>query len=175
MSSGKRKGSAFEREIICSITKAFRVPPQEATRSILSGGHEDAFGDITMSSALAKKFPFAIECKFWRQINLHDLFVPWEVMPKSDGRFHHWWLQTIGGALKCGRAPLLVFKANNQPILCAAMLSDLHPEVTKQLRWGPYAFTHGPRRPSGSMHKIIVAPWEDLLKLYAQVQKKGKK
>ena len=125
MPYGKTKGSAFEREICRDITKAFSVlgiKTQDAYRSILSGGHKDSFGDISMSSKLARMFPYGPECKTYKSIDLNLLYIPWRKMSKASW-FKKWWKQTLAGAEKCKRGPLLIFKANQKQILCAVSLS----------------------------------------------------
>jgi hypothetical protein len=171
---GKAKGSAFERNICKDISSAFKVEVQEVYRSINSGGHKDAFGDISMSAALAKKFPFSIECKFWKNVNLHDLFLPWAKMPKPKNRFRYWWTQCVRDAAKCGRTPLLVFKANNATVLVAVVMKDLTKEQVKEFRSMPHMISKAPANIKGDLRRIIIVPWPKFLKSEVQIQK-GKK
>ena len=177
-SRGKAKGSSFERTICKELTTAFAqfgIKTQDAYRSILSGGHKDSFGDISMSSALCKMFPWAIECKWWKNCNVHDLYLPWKKMSKTKARFGGWWLQTIQGAAKCKRAPCCVFKANKAVVLCAVLLGDLKPLQQKKLREQPYTLTLGPRKKKGSLHRILVIPWHKFLSSCIDVELQKKK
>jgi hypothetical protein len=173
---GRPKGGGFENAICADIVDAFEqfgVTDQDVYRSKQSGGHKSAYGDIGLSSALAKLFPFAPECKWWKNVFLHDLLLPWEKMSKTKARFGGWWLQTLRGAAKCHRMPLLIFKANKATVLCAIPLSDLRAAQQKALREGrPYLFTLAPRRlKQQDLSRILVVPWKRFLRSCVRVQK----
>ena len=173
---GKAKGSAFEREVIRDIVQAFSsfgVTLQDVNRSRISGGHPDAFGDITFSSAVAKLFNFAVECKSYKKVNLYDFLMPWnEINSKSKDRIGGWWKQAVQGALKCNRAPLLVFKANSQAVMCAVPCHVLNAtNVKNHLHRKPRILAYLPMTDDNKLIKICVIRWDWFLKAYVKVQK----
>jgi hypothetical protein len=120
--NGHRIGGAFENKIKKLLLDAFApfgIGPTDAFRSVMSGGHKDSCGDISLSPALCKLVPYAIECKNWSRIDLYQLLVPWKKMGKVN-KFKEWWKQTLEGAEKSNGAlhPLLVFRSKGQPIMC---------------------------------------------------------
>ncbi len=155
-SGGKRKGNAFERAIMNKIVKTFSpfgITVTDAFRSILSGGHKDSCGDISFSPALIKMFPFSIECKFYKKIDMYNLLVPWEKMGKSN-KFKMWWNQTLEGAKKNPKlAPLLVFKSNNNEIMCMAYYGNLSMVSTSTLSASrvPYIIVQQPDATRGDI------------------------
>lgn len=132
---GKAKGNGFERDIKKLILKTFApfgITENDAFRSTLSGGHVESYGDISLSSSLAKLFPAAVECKFYKKVDLYSFVVSWNSMGKSN-KFRRWWEQTLAGAVKSKGSlfPLLVFKSNNNPTYCVGYLHDILFAVTK--------------------------------------------
>jgi hypothetical protein len=120
---GHGKGSAFERKIAKDIVKAFKedfgIKQQDCWRSVLSGGHKMSAGDLRMSAAMEKLFPYAVECKFYKKIKLENFLTGNENSKEVD-----WLDQTCAGAEKSnGLKPLLVMKANNQKILAFRFVS----------------------------------------------------
>ena len=84
--SGKKKGSAFERQIAKLIVHAFHehgIKQRECWRSTLSGGHEMSCGDLYLSDRLAKLFPFAVEAKCYRKIDWQNFLIPRKYRKKS--------------------------------------------------------------------------------------------
>lgn len=134
MGGGKRKGSSFERKTMRQIILAFakfNVASTDAFRSILSGGHKESFGDISLSPALAKLFPFSVECKHWRVVDIYQNFCQFDKMGKAC-KLKKWWQQTLEGAKKSGQLkPLLVFKSNNKRTLCMGYSHDILPAVCR--------------------------------------------
>ena len=130
--SGKRKGNGFERKIKQQILETFAefgITPQDAFRSILSGGHKESFGDISLSPALAKLFPYALECKHYNRVDLYQLLKPWKKMGKAN-KFKEWWKQACEGAVKSKELyPLLVFRSNGQEIMCMLYSHHFYPVV----------------------------------------------
>ena len=109
---------------ITTVFAKFGISPTDAFRSILSGGHKESFGDISLSSSLAALFPFAVECKWYKKLDLYKLLLPWDKMGKSN-LFRQWWIQTLEGAEKSKTLyPLLVFKANNKETFCMLYYGD---------------------------------------------------
>lgn len=130
--NGHRIGGAFENKIrllLINTFAPFGITPTDAFRSVKSGGHKDSYGDISISPAMAKLFPYAIECKNYSRIDLHQLFVPWKNMGKSN-QFKGWWKQTLEGANKSKSInlyPLLVFRSKGQHIMCMTYSHHLYP------------------------------------------------
>jgi len=172
---GKSKGSANERDVKRLILKAFKpfgITENDAFRSILSGGHQESFGDISLSSGLAKLFPFGVEAKFYRKINLYALFSKWDKIIVSS-HFKEWWKQACDGTAKCKHLyPLLVFKGNNQDHLCMVYAHHLcyvasnkkNPLVKREI---PH-FIH-----YTSEGEVWILKFSVLLKLLVNKAKKG--
>lgn len=169
------KGNGFENHICKDITTAFEefgIKMEDAYRSKQSGGHIHAYGDIGMSPALTKLFSFAPECKWHKNVNLHDLLLPWKRMSKTKKRFGGWWIQTLQGAAKCKRAPLCIFKGNKANVLCAVLQNNLTTSQRKYLKRGSYLFPLLPRRIGGGLHRALVIPWSLFLASCIKVQKR---
>jgi hypothetical protein len=116
---GHSKGSEFERKIAKDIVKAFKsfgVKQRECWRSVLSGGHAIACGDLEMSERLLQLFPYAIECKFYKKIRWENF-----LLNNWTSKEMKWLLQAKAGADKASKEgyslqALLVMKANHTPI-----------------------------------------------------------
>ncbi len=121
MPPGKKKGNGFETDTRRQITKAFSkfgITNTDAFKSILSGAHKESFGDISLSSALSKLFPYAVECKWHKKVDIYRFFIPWSQQVKSS-QLVNWWMQAVEGAVKCKHLhPLLVFTSNNKSVFC---------------------------------------------------------
>jgi hypothetical protein len=113
---GKRKGSAFERKIAKDIVKAFRkfgIEQRECWRSVNSGGHEIACGDLEMSDRLMKLFPYSVECKHRKKIKWQNF-----MMGPNGSEEQKWIRQAKDGAKKLRNMyPILVMKENFGPTL----------------------------------------------------------
>lgn len=111
---GKAKGSGFERQIAKDIVKAFKkfgITQRECWRSINSGGHKIAIGDLEMSSRLMELFPYAVECKFRKKIRFQNFMLAGLNEEKA------WYRQAVDASRKSdGLKPLLVMKENFGPI-----------------------------------------------------------
>jgi hypothetical protein len=111
---GKSKGSGFERRIAKDIVKAFEkqgIVQRDCWRSVNSGGHTIACGDLEMSERLLKLFPFSVECKFRKKIHWQNFLLGGE--SEETG----WIKQVVDGAKKIeGLIPILVMKENFGPI-----------------------------------------------------------
>lgn len=116
---GKGKGSGFEREVAKLIAKAFApfgIKQQECWRSVLSGGHSMSCGDLVLSARLEAMFPYAVECKWWKEIDwIHFLVSP-------SKREKHWketkWVKQAQDSVekRPELIPLLVMKENRGKI-----------------------------------------------------------
>lgn len=113
---GHGKGSAFERKIAKEIVKAFRhfgVKQNDCWRSVLSGGHQMSAGDLRMSARMEQLFPYCIECKHYKKIQLENFLTG-----NKKSKEVKWLEQTMEGSRKSnGLKAVLVMKANNQKIL----------------------------------------------------------
>lgn len=138
---GKRgKGSAFEREVAKLIVKAFApfgIKQRECWRSVMSGGHSMSCGDLDLSDRLEKMFPYAVECKFWKQIDwIHFLVRP-------DKRKAAWketqWVQQAVSSVKDRPEliPLLVMKENRGKIWA---FYPVQMTSVKDYNWGVYGW-----------------------------------
>lgn len=168
---GKAKGSQFERDVCKDIYTAFAsfgATPEDVRRSILSGGHEHSFGDIGLSEALRKIFPFAIECKWYKKIELYWLQEPWKKMGKSCW-FRVWWKQTLEGAHRGGRVPILIFKSNNHPVLCATPVHRMDESVWHIVRAMQHSIVYDQGRSKGGEGKIWVGKWHKFLEACVEV------
>lgn len=175
MGRGKSKGNNFERKVMHEVTKAFQcfgVTHTDAFRSILSGGHKESFGDISLSPALAKLFPFATECKFYKKVDLYQLMEPWEKMGNAN-KFKNWWVQTLEGAEKSKALyPLLIFKGNNKAVMCMIYkhhfytVLDAYKNILRKKR---IACIHA-HHPDGD---LMCFKFSVLLKLLTAKNKKG--
>lgn len=113
---GRAKGSAFEREVAKMIVATFAskgITKEDCYRTPLSGGHVYASkkdpGDLQISAALAKLFPYSVECKSYRSL-------PWEkLVRRTTSIFDKWWEQALRAAEGTKRLPILVFKQNGSP------------------------------------------------------------
>jgi hypothetical protein len=121
---GHAKGAHFERVVAKLIVKAFKkfkINQRECWRSVNSGGHIIAAGDLEMSDRLMKLFPYAVECKFHRKIKWQNFLLGARAKKSQEQK---WLVQAIEGSKKIkGLYPLLVMKENNGPIY--AMSPDL--------------------------------------------------
>ena len=118
---GHAKGAEFERHIAKSIVHAFSeygIKQRECWRSTLSGGHAMSCGDLYLSDRLAKLFPYAVECKYYRKIDWQNFLFPSGHRKKS---WKEWlWVYQANAAVaakpELELSPLLVMKENRGPI-----------------------------------------------------------
>lgn len=175
---GKGKGNGFERKVMKQITKAFKsfgVTDTDAFRSILSGGHKESFSDISVSPALAKFYPYATECKFYKKVDLYHLLDPWGKMGKAN-LFKSWWKQAVEGANKSNGSlmPLLVFKSNSREVFCMVYSHHFYPAVGREndvLRKRKIASI----RTTDGIGDLLCFRFEVLLKLLVSKQKRKKR
>lgn len=132
LGGGRRKGNSFEltvAKLIVDNFKDYGIEQLDCYRTPQSGGHRFAKqedpGDLVISKKLRTLFPFKVECKFYKHIELFPLWLPVSEHKKA-WHFKDWLSQACKAP---GDAhPLLVFKQNNGPILCA--LPTVLPVVT---------------------------------------------
>ena len=121
LGGGHGKGAQFERDVARMIVHAFRkhgIKQRECWRSTLSGGHAMSCGDLYLSDRLAKLFPWAVECKYYRKIDWQNFLIPPRYRKKS---WKEWqWVKQANDAVHAkpgiGLEPLLVMKENRGPI-----------------------------------------------------------
>lgn len=133
---GRSKGSSFERQVAKMVVTAFAdfgVKKRDCYRTPLSGGHIHAKhldpGDLVISKKLKKFFPFHVECKFYRRVELWPLWLPID-KHKPAWKFKKWLDQTLKA---CGPSkrhyPMLIWKENLGPVFC--MVQEVVPLVLK--------------------------------------------
>ena len=119
---GRIKGSHFELETAKAIVKAFNdlgITAKDCYRTPGSGGPRFAKktdpGDLVLSPKQREYFPFAIECKFYREISLDSLMTPCV----RKGQFLSWWKQAVAATpADAGVHTLLVFRQNYGQCYC---------------------------------------------------------
>lgn len=122
---GKRKGSAFEREI-CKRLSLWVSGGKKADlfwRSAMSGGRATVArkkgglvrqaGDITATAPEGHAFTdvWFVECKAYKQIDLAQFLV------LRKGMLAGWWNKCKFEARQYGREPMLIVKQNGWPVL----------------------------------------------------------
>ena len=132
---GKAKGSAFERKIAKYIVRAFKgfgITQRDCWRSVNSGGHEIAWGDLELSPKLEELFPYVVECKFRRKIKWQHFL---ERKPKSEEM--NWIAQVLQDVNRANRSliPLLVMKENFGPIYVAIPADVSAKRVIEICKW----------------------------------------
>jgi hypothetical protein len=158
---GRNKGKAFERRIAKDILKAFpNFRPKDCYRTPMSGGHPFAdSGDLCVSPALQKLFPFVCECKHYRSFSLRDLLPPTK-------QFSSWIWQARGAAVKMDRPWLLIVRGNNTPIYAIVGMEHMRARaLAKVLQEGTTVLHHSwwmtLTGPPGRHY--LVARWPDFL------------
>lgn len=125
----KGKGSAFERQIAraLSLWLTDDTDDKQLIRSVGSGGwvprvteHDEAWrhvGDLAPNGPHGEWFRrrFAVECKHYRAI---DLWALW-TRAARPGTIHGWWKKIVKEASDAGLEPMLIFRANQLPIMVA--------------------------------------------------------
>ena len=128
---GRNKGNTFERAVAKTIVMAFSrfgITNKDCYRTPSSGGHKYAKkedpGDLVISPKLRKLFPFHVECKHYKRVELFPLWMLGSNAYKKSWKFKLWMEQATRA---CGYvkkkpgalSPMVVFKANgNSPIMC---------------------------------------------------------
>lgn len=121
---GRPKGNKFENIVAKLIVSAFAqhgITGKDCYRTPSSGGHRFAKkqdpGDLVLSPKMEELFPFEVEAKFYKEINLWPLWAGQKKWGKS------WdfkkWLEQVCRECPRHRHPLLVFKQNFSFPLCA--------------------------------------------------------
>jgi hypothetical protein len=156
---GRSKGNSFENQVAKLVRAAFGLPDDACYRTPLSGGHRFAKnedpGDLVLSKKALKVFPFSVECKCYKKVDLHPLWLPQKKWGKS-WEVKSWLKQSVFAcAKKLGVQPIVVFKQNKGPVL-AILPSEAMPSIPK--RWMEFRYMK---------HRWCVTNFNDLLKSLA--------
>lgn len=129
---GRRKGNANENHLAKEIVAAFEefgITREDCYRTPSSGGHRFAKkedpGDLVTSKKLRKLFPFSVEAKHYKDVDLFPFFDSAKNWKKS-WKVLAWLKQTVA-ATKGKLHPMLVFRMNGEQSLCA--IPGLYPLV----------------------------------------------
>ena len=142
---GRAKGNGFENKVAKIIVAAFaeyHITQRDCYRTPLSGGHRFAKhedpGDLVISKKLRVIFPFHVECKFYKDVNLRPFWDPQKKWKPSwlPGQ----WLKQATDACKKSSIgmPMLVFKSNGEQILAAVPLKLRNSEDIRPMLWFKY-------------------------------------
>lgn len=138
---GRQKGSSFERQVAKLVVEAFRpfgIKREDCYRTPMSGGHRFARkedpGDLVISPKLARLFPFVVECKRNERMELFHFLIPDADHLKAWVE-HQWLDQADDQSTVTNREPLLVFRTNRTPVLCAYQPSIKLPRLMYALEF----------------------------------------
>lgn len=109
--NSKNKGSRFERV----VAKAFEEwTGYSFSRTPGSGGWakaKDSFGDIVCTdSTHSKRFPFSIECKFYKEIKFEHI-----LLGNKSCKILDFWEQAKRDASIIHKEPILIMRYNSMP------------------------------------------------------------
>jgi len=123
---GKQKGAAFERAVCedLSLWVSHGKRDDLFWRSAMSGGratvkHKTGKANVTQGGDIcavdpaghALVGPFAIECKFYRDLKLDTSFI------RGYGPLIVFWREAVHMAKRQGKIPMLIAKQNGWPVL----------------------------------------------------------
>lgn len=167
MTSGKQKGSAFERDVCKALSRWVSGGEKEDLfwRSAMSGGratvgrkkgqeHARHAGDISATSpeghVLTDKW--YVECKFYKDLAIQSALL------KGIGKLASFWREACEQATHYKRMPMLIAKENMSP--CIVLMPTAHL-IT------PYGTAHYPAAMLGRMSilRADVLSFEGMLKL----------
>lgn len=111
----RNKGGRGERELAKIFTAWWgteftRTPSSGAFATIMNRGDLNVAGDISTTDP---KFPWVVEVKRHESVTVEQLLTAKKCL------IFEWWQQASKSAKLEGKAPLLVFRKNNQPWLFA--------------------------------------------------------
>ncbi len=120
--NSRTKGHQFEREICNKLNKFFniKINKYKFKRVPLSGGFdkENFPGDIYSLSPLRFAKYWSVECKFYKEWKLEELF------NGNVCNIMEWWEQSSQDAAKGDKLPILVFKKNHSQIYFMTLQTD---------------------------------------------------
>jgi hypothetical protein len=163
---GKSKGSSFERKVAHMLDDWWELPKDTLWRTVNSGGWKQP-GDIyPRISSTPVWFPFVVECKHYRTVNL------WEILKgNKNAKIIDWWKQVTVDQGKCkeDKKPirLLIFRQNNYPVFVAFDSSEVREQ------WKDIAHLPPPHlklqffiSPSPIPQKITIISWKQFSRCY---------
>lgn len=160
----KSKGSGYERVVSGLLDKWYGVPSKTFWRSRVSGAWIEQGDVVSRDKALTGNFPFIIECKFQKDLNL------WAVVNnRTKNWFSEFWRQMDEELERDGgdKFQLLVFKTNRSP-------NYVSFDIEKFLDGGlPFARDWTTVK-SGRGEKAILL-WDEFVALYTPPMFKGGK
>lgn len=121
--NSRAKGHEFERQVCNILNKRFNIKENKHKfkRVPLSGGFdkENFPGDLYSLNRTRFADNWAIECKFYKDWKLEDLF------NGNDSNIMKWWTQASDDAKIGDKLPLLVFKKNHSQIYFMCLEEDI--------------------------------------------------
>lgn len=160
---GRAKGNGFERDVAALILQhaGKKFTKADCYRTPLSGGHRFARekdpGDLMMSPALDKRFPFTVECKRYKEIR-YEHFI--SSKPMSSWQEFAWLQQAIDATAK-KHSTLLVMQSNRGEIFCVIpfniWVNDDHEEMDSAASYAEFMY-----KDSG----WVLVHFEKFLRLY---------
>lgn len=137
---GKSKGASFERTVAKLVIKAacrvLNISKKDIYRTPGSGGHRYASktdpSDLVISKRLLKRFPFTVECKWYKSVNFGH-FWTLSTRRRLSWKEFKWVDQVLeeNSSFRERRIPIVVFKQNKGSVFC--LWCDLDP-VARQAR-----------------------------------------
>jgi len=115
MTNSKQKGNRSEREVV-KLCKQYwqsndfmKSPESGALSTMLEGfgAPADIIGRLAGDLLVPVDFPFCIESKFYKEINLWSLFTN-----PANNYIKQWWEQCVNDAKRAKKIPLLTIKQN---------------------------------------------------------------
>lgn len=127
--AGKNKGSSFERKVAqeLSLWLTGNQDRKQIIRSVLSGGWDKKdpdwrqVGDLAPNGPVGEEFRkrFSVECKHHNSIDFWKLFT-------GQSPLVDWWKKLNDESNNFNLIPLLIFRANNRPVLIGSV-SEIIP------------------------------------------------
>ena len=120
--NSKAKGSRGEREVVALLREWWgddsfvRAPESGALSTAMEGtkAPKDVVGRLAGDILAPADFPFCVEVKFYKEIDLWQTF-----KGSTKSQLSKWWKQVTHDAERSERWPMLLFKANHKPWMVA--------------------------------------------------------
>lgn len=140
--AGRPKGNSFENAVANMVVKHFRkfgITKEDCYRTPGSGGHRYAKkqdpGDLVISDSLEEMFPFVVECKSYKEINLYAFLYPTKRW-LTTWHYKAWLKQCCAAADAFSkRHPLLVFKGNGTPYFAALPAEAMPDSMVRKIHF----------------------------------------
>ena len=144
MKLSRDKGAAFERDVATRIRERFNLGAKDVYRTPLSGGHPYGdTGDLVMSDAALRAFPFLVECKHVKRWHLGLLLnTP---MSELELSYREQARAALARATNRGtRWPMVVVMGDRTPIYCSAPIAAVRhlplPYIESGDGWRTFVF-----------------------------------